>query len=176
MGAYVTIDLWDLESTRKSLAKLGELDVLLEKAISNAIDEVMDKAYNRMLIEMASFPTMNGTLASSNLAQTLSKRRFHNGFEIEVSGEHALYVEFGTGIIGKENPHPSKDGFGGEYALSDYDSNGYGHAGWYYTDADGKRHWTKGMPARPFMYNTYLYVRRILTRTVNKHINKVVNA
>ena len=176
MGAYVTIDLWDLNSTRKSLAKLGTLDRAIERAISDAIDEVMEWAYNRMLVEMSSFPTMNGTLLSSNLAQTLSKRRFTNGFEIEVSGEYGLYVEFGTGIVGKENPHPSKYDFGGEYGLSDYDSGGYGHVGWYYFDADGKRQWTKGMPARPFMYNTYLYIRRMMTRTVNKHINRVVNA
>lgn len=60
----------------------------------------------------------------------------------------AAFVEFGTGIVGIENPHP-------ETGLANwkYDVNDHGDAGWWYFN-DGEWHWTKGMPSRPFMYET----------------------
>lgn len=62
---------------------------------------------------------------------------------------YAIYVEYGTGYIGANSPHPEADG---NY---DYDVNGHGIAGWVYkNDRDGKWHWTAGYVSRPFMYNT----------------------
>lgn len=60
----------------------------------------------------------------------------------------ASFVEFGTGVIGFENPHP-------ETGLANwkYDVNNHGESGWWYFN-DGEWHWTKGMPSRPFMYET----------------------
>lgn len=60
----------------------------------------------------------------------------------------ASFVEFGTGVIGSENPHP-------ETGLANwkYDVNNHGESGWWYFN-DGEWHWTKGMPSRPFMYET----------------------
>ena len=60
----------------------------------------------------------------------------------------AKYVEFGTGIVGKNNPHPEPG-----LANWKYDINQHGEAGWFYFK-DGEWHWTKGMPSRPFMYET----------------------
>ena len=60
----------------------------------------------------------------------------------------AKFVEFGTGIVGKQNPHPDTGIIGWKY-----DVNDHGEAGWFYY-LDGKWHWTKGMPSRPFMYET----------------------
>lgn len=60
----------------------------------------------------------------------------------------ASFVEFGTGVIGSQNPHP-------ETGLANwkYDVNNHGESGWWYFN-DGEWHWTKGMPSRPFMYET----------------------
>ncbi len=73
-----------------------------------------------------------------------------NGAEyiIYTGCEWAPYVEFGTGIVGSENPHPNP-------AITNwkYDVNQHGEAGWNYFK-DGEWHWTKGMPSRPFMYET----------------------
>lgn len=60
----------------------------------------------------------------------------------------AKFVEFGTGIRGKQSPHPDTSIAGWKY-----DVNNHGEAGWYYF-RDGEWHWTKGMPSRPFMYET----------------------
>lgn len=62
---------------------------------------------------------------------------------------YAVYVEFGTGIVGQRNPHPEPvEGW-------KYDINEHGDKGWwYFNERDQKWHWTKGMVNRPFMYNT----------------------
>ncbi len=61
---------------------------------------------------------------------------------------YAVYVEFGTGIVGKHNPHPAPEGW-------KYDINEHGEKGWwYFNERDNKWHWTMGMASRSFMYNT----------------------
>ena len=69
--------------------------------------------------------------------------------------DHALFVEFGTGIVGAESPHPH-DTIG--YS---YDTNNHGNDGWYYLTDDGW-FWTKGMPSRPFAHETYVELRQEL--------------
>lgn len=67
---------------------------------------------------------------------------------IKAGAPYAVYVEFGTGIVGKGQPHPSPDDWR-------YDINEHGESGWwYFNDYTGHPQWTKGMPSRPFMYNT----------------------
>lgn len=65
----------------------------------------------------------------------------------------AAYVEFGTGIVGQESPHPDTSIVGWKY-----DVNQHGDMGWYYFK-DGEWHWTKGMPSRPFLYQTGMDLR-----------------
>lgn len=63
---------------------------------------------------------------------------------------YAVYVEFGTGIIGKDSPHPIWQESGWQY-----DVNKHGEMGWIFLDEkDGTYHWTQGFESRPFMYNT----------------------
>lgn len=73
----------------------------------------------------------------------------------------AKFVEFGTGIVGKENPYPiSIVGW-------KYDVNEHGEKGWFYF-RDGEWHWTKGLPSRPFMYNTANELRSIIVSTAKE--------
>lgn len=67
---------------------------------------------------------------------------------IKAGAYYAAYVEFGTGVVGKQSPHPTPNGW-------QYDVNAHGDEGWvYYDDESGKFRWTKGFKSRPFMYNT----------------------
>ncbi len=67
---------------------------------------------------------------------------------IKAGAPYAVYVEFGTGVVGKSQPHPSPDDWR-------YDINEHGESGWwYFNDNTGRTQWTKGMPSRPFMFNT----------------------
>lgn len=78
---------------------------------------------------------------------------------VRADSRHAAYVEFGTGVLGQNNPHPTMP-----WA---YDVNGHGNSGWWYPCSpespnpikwqaeDGSWWaWTKGMPSRPFMFET----------------------
>lgn len=79
---------------------------------------------------------------------------------------YAIFVEFGTGIVGGRNPHPENPW--------EYDVNGYGDEGWYYVDGDDmKWHWTKGQPSRPFMYNTKRILRQVAPEYAAKLFNKI---
>ena len=60
----------------------------------------------------------------------------------------AKFVEFGTGIVGSENPHPDPSIAGWKY-----DTNDHGEKGWHYFK-NGEWHWTKGMPSRAFLFET----------------------
>ena len=79
--------------------------------------------------------------------------------------EWAKYVEFGTGIIGSENPHP-------DTSLGDwkYDINNHGEAGWFYKK-DEVWHHTQGMPSRPFMYDTGIELSEIVIEVAKEVFN-----
>lgn len=81
----------------------------------------------------------------------------HGGKWIIYTGcEWAPFVEFGTGIAGQQSPHPDTSIVGWKYDINDH-----GEKGWYYFK-DGAWHWTKGMPSRPFMYETGRDLRKII--------------
>lgn len=72
----------------------------------------------------------------------------HNVGIIKAGAIYAAYVEYGTGVVGKQSPHPDPQGW-------QYDINQHGDEGWvYYDDDTGQFRWTKGFKSRPFMYNT----------------------
>ena len=85
--------------------------------------------------------------------------------------DHAMFVEFGTGIVGKQSPYPGElpDGVSWEYAsgktirqLAD------GRYGWFYKDDDGQWWFTEGMPSRPFMYYTSIQLIEIVVKTAKE--------
>lgn len=91
-------------------------------------------------------------------------------FSIVADSSHAVFVCFGTGIVGQESPYPGKlpEGVTWEYAsgktirqLAD------GRYGWFYSK-DGKWYFTEGMPSRPFMYYTANELRDLVTETVKE--------
>ncbi|MGN1301591.1 MAG: hypothetical protein ACI4U9_03605 [Clostridia bacterium] len=65
------------------------------------------------------------------------------------TNEVDTYKEFGTGIVGSQNPHIdealTKSGW-------KYDVNKHGEKGWVYPKEDGTFGWTKGQPAQKKFY------------------------
>lgn len=67
---------------------------------------------------------------------------------------HSAFCEFGTGVVGAGQPHPEPaPGW-------QYDENEHGEKGWWYKNENGERRWTKGMPSRPYMYDTARMMRQ----------------
>ena len=64
---------------------------------------------------------------------------------------YAKFVEFGTGVTAKRNPHPKSSEFGWAY-----DKNEHGDDGWVYKGSDGNYYWTTGEEAHQFMYMAWI--------------------
>lgn len=86
---------------------------------------------------------------------------------IHSTAPHTAYVEMGTGVVGQGSPNPN-----GSYPGWAYDVNGHGEAGWNYIGKDGKLHWTKGMPSRPFLYDTAQILKEAVPDVVTEELTK----
>ena len=83
---------------------------------------------------------------------------------VKVSSDHAVFVEFGTGVIGMDNPHENYEYLAkaswayasGRTIFTTKD----GRVGWIYPTDDGQWRFTEGMESRPFMYHTALELAR----------------
>lgn len=107
---------------------------------------------------------MSGELADSVEGVFFKKERMG---VIYTDAPHALYVEYGTGIVGEENPNTNPEG----NVEWEYDIHNHRQHGWWYPadfgwwiPKEGKytgqpMAWTKGMPARPFLYNTLRWLQ-----------------
>lgn len=105
-------------------------------------------------------------------------------FCIIADNEHAAFVEFGTGQLGQEHPYTGtlpdiwnyNSGEHIQQATEDIYVSGYtdayikaGDYFWVYVgEQDGKLHISKGMPSRPFMYNTARDLYSIAMETVKE--------
>ena len=138
---------------------------LSTQSINNAIREIREfrRQLRETCLELVEELTMEGAeiakmqVASMEAVDTGELEQSIQGlfFPSERCGfviaecPYAIYVEYGTGIVGEANPHPEAAG------NWDYDVNGHDIQGWVYkSDKDGKFHWTVGYISRPFMYNT----------------------
>lgn len=90
-------------------------------------------------------------------------------FFIVADSEHAAFVEFGTGQMGKEAPYPYPFPVGVE-TLWNYNSGEHiiefepGQYGWFYIGNDGGLYFTQGMPSRPFMFETSLRLPELVVK------------
>lgn len=100
-------------------------------------------------------------------------------FYLVADSEHAIYVELGTGMVGASKPYPGKlpviyaQGKTIRPATEDIYVRGElyikkGEYFWTYIGEDGKAHITKGMPSRPFMYETSLELMQLVVKTAKE--------
>lgn len=91
-------------------------------------------------------------IRSGQLFDDIQSKPYGNGYIISIYGDsrrYARFVEYGTGIRGRDNPHPMPPG------------------SWKYNaffDRTGMD-WI-GFEPRAFMYNTYLYVKQAIASSV----------
>lgn len=109
-------------------------------------------------------PKDSGALASSIVGDTFGTGRDMYG-KIYIEGpaeDYAKFVEFGTGIIGKQNPHVE--------VPYTYDINQHGEKGWVYKDKNGRLWLTRGSAPKSYMYNTFVNLWMLIAN--NKTTNK----
>lgn len=165
--------------------------------IEKGLEKVAERATKRMRRELTSFGLNPDDIMSDLVVELLD-----GGISLRFTGDELgeerihryMFVEFGTGIVGAGGPeHPFLRG--SHQVDWEYDDKGHGESGWWYpTTYDdpnttkefrpaGKNKkgesyragwwaWTKGQESRPFLYNTWLYISRSATETVQGAINK----
>lgn len=152
---------------REAVRELAEYRANLERNAQELVRQLADIGANIALVEAGSIH-MTGALQNG----IHSEHGGNNGF-VKCTCGYAAYVEFGTGIKGSRSPHPDPAILGWSY-----DVNGHGELGWWYPSGDGDTNptrkrlkdgtyvaWTKGMPSRPFMYNTAQQLRALVIPT-----------
>lgn len=135
----------DSESINKALKEIKAYQKKVENAGPELVKRLTEEG-TQQAKEMAMY--MNAYDSGELVNGIVGSYQGNSGL-IESTAPHSGYVEFGTGIKGKENQHPNPG-----LANWKYDVNEHGEAGWWYWGDDGQWHWTKGMPSRPYMYDT----------------------
>ena len=171
---------FDSVSIKNAIEEIHELRDNLSNALSELARFITEeKGVEFAKMQIVQFPAVDTGELLNSIAGTYDREK-HSG-KIYSGAYYAVYVEFGTGIIGDSNPHPEAKVNGWEY-----DINGHKENGWFYPEKDGpesnawspegrkaagvKLKWTMGMPARPFMYNTL----RDLEREVEKEGGRII--
>ena len=163
MGKTININLFDPKSIQAAVNALRDYENSLEYKCRLLAETLAEKG-----VEIARMQIVDlDAIFTSELLQSIHSEYIGSvkggGVWAVVAGtDHAAFVEFGTGVVGKQSPYPYQlpEGVDWQYAsgktirqLAD------GRYGWFYQDDNGDWWFTEGMPSRPFMYQTGMDLR-----------------
>ena len=157
MQDKITINPFDTDSIDEAIKKLEKRKERIHKCAEKLIQRLTDLGVEKA---QELVPVDTGT-ARSSIIGYLDEAE---GVGIISAGGYCKYIEFGTGVKGRDNSHTSE-----EYkAIMNWAYNSGatifttkdGREGWYYPADDGTWRFTEGMPSRPFMYETAQYLRK----------------
>lgn len=121
------------------------------------VQRLADEGYKIIVNKIFEFDAID----TGNMLNTLNQKS-SNCYAVLEIGDCAMFVEFGTGPAGEASPYPgNNEGWTyniGEH-IKEYNINGVNVVGWFYPDESGWYRFTKGMPSRPFMYETAIELR-----------------
>lgn len=166
MKKTITIDLKKDNSVKNAIKELKRYKKRVEDRTRKLVQRLTDEG-----AEIARIKIVNlGAYYSGELLSGVDgyySPSLNVGF-VRVTSDHVAFVEFGTGVVGQNNPHKN-----GEYlskASWSYASGAKifttqdGRVGWIYPTDDGGFRFTEGMPSRPFMYETALELQNNFRR------------
>lgn len=163
MGKSYTVNILSTNSIQRLIRNLEKYrDGLFDKA--NLLAKTL--AEKGVMIAGAQIVDLDAVFTGELLKSVRMEEQLNNVFAIITDSKHACFVEFGTGQRGMDSPYPFPlpEGVSWDYAVgSTIRQNPVtGNYYWFYPGKDGKWHYTEGMPARPFMYNTSLELQKII--------------
>lgn len=149
MNDKIKIDVFDRKSISDAISTLRKKQDEIEDKYQRTVQELTQIGYEYLMLIIK---VDSGELADS-ITWSFDEKK--NVGKIEVGSSYAIYVEYGTGIVGANSPHPQPaPGW-------KYDINEHGEKGWTYWDAKAQKYcWTKGQPASAFMYRTLEYMKQ----------------
>lgn len=161
---------------RLSADSLGEAAKYLE-----AYAKSLDGKARRTAIELARMGARNAEetydsyekpYETNELLESIDHERTPHGARVVAKSDHAAFFEFGTGVVGQENPYPfQNEASAGWNAGASIGGDGHftapnGLDAWYVPGFKGL--FTSGMPSRPFMAPAALYMRANLMKVARK--------
>ena len=169
----INVDVFDTKSIDAAIAQLRAYERKLESAEDIIVDELLNIGYKLVKENvLIMVHPLTGEIASSIVMMKDGKG---SGMIVSTS-EHAIYVEFGTGVKGEQNKHDLADEFGYKY-----DINNHGDSGWFYptipedpnptkfVTKDGQlKAWTAGQASHPFMYDSAQELRAYVADVVRR--------
>lgn len=170
MAVYTTADIppitinVSLEKFMMRANATKELEQAVNIGIRKGIDNFKPQLEKKFMEHLGKYGLANSDIASNYSVSVDSDLTI----KLTIGTEWAIFVEYGTGIVGKQAPHHPKP----EIAWV-HDSHGHGHKGWFF-EKDGERRWTAGAESRPFMYDTWKWARASFTNTLASAINKEI--
>ncbi|MDD3230629.1 MAG: HK97 gp10 family phage protein [Oscillospiraceae bacterium] len=145
----ISFDVFSPDSVEKAKQSLKSVSDNCNSGISDVISTLSKEGCEYMK-SIVKFST--GELKDS-ISWTFDKET--NTGKISVGAKYAVFVEYGTGIVGELSPHPQPA------AGWTYDSNGHGESGWTYYDERANQYFhTKGQPANAFVWKTVQYLKQ----------------
>lgn len=150
----ITVRL-DPDSVAKAISELQMYKEEVERRVRLLVETLTDRGAEIARAKVVEMDAVySGELLSSINSYLFAFGGSPVGF-IRVNAEYGMFVEFGTGVIGKTvDHHPLQSAFGWEY-----DVNEHGWVGWLFPVGDGTYRRTYGQESRPFMYETALYLK-----------------
>ena len=144
----------DVRSINRAIRELEDYTESVKQKIEELVRKLTEEGVRVAAVQVQMLGALDtGELADSFIA--FYDEESHVGI-IRSTCYYAVFVEYGTGIVGAGAQHPEMNGVWSPAGGWVYDHNSHGEDGWkYVSDRDGKLHWTMGQPSRPFMYETY---------------------
>ena len=172
MPKKITINALSKSSIENAIKQLRAYQNDLTYKCQLLAEKLVEKGVEIARVQIADLDAIfTSELLSSIHAEYNGSTKGGGVWSVVAGTDHAMFVEFGTGIVGKQSPYPGElpDGVSWEYAsgktirqLAD------GRYGWFYKDDDGQWWFTEGMPSRPFMYYTSIQLREIVVKTAKE--------
>ena len=162
----IKVNPFSVESIDRAIAELDEYIESLD-AKTNEL--------TRRLTDMGVLRAMDlVTVYSGEALNSIHGYIEDSGKGIIVADGHCIYIEFGTGVKGEGNPHPSQEWL--SFMNWIYGSGGTifttksGKTGWYYPVNEERTEWrfTQGIESNPFMYNTVQYLKEELNNVAKE--------
>ena len=159
-----------IELSKQSLKQAKEYLNKYVEAYEKGLDNAVEYATNMMYEKVKQYCYDNGIEKHTNnisMEYDATKklgRVFTNDMVI-------IFNEMGTGIVGKNNPHPSP---AKEFKGWMYDVNNHGERGWRYPKDDGTYGRTRGLPSRHMFYSAFNDIKDEIGDIVDIQIIKTV--
>lgn len=154
-----------VSSLDKLLSELREYQKKIEQAPARIVENLADFGENQIQRGIQSIIDRDG-----NYLAKAGSYVFGGAGLAYMEGDQAAYLEYGTGVVGKNSPHPQANEAGWQYNTGKTINPKTGD--WSYWDSvKGKYIHTKGIPAQMPVFNAALEMRKQVVKAAKEALN-----